>query len=165
MSTSDNPERRLVGLGDVRRLVLLPGLDGTGAMFEPFAGAVTVDAGRGLLLASDVIVDRDLVWFDLLALGTASPGDRTLVLDDGDRLWEAHIDIDEYFEPLATRNMIIASSFETDQRLNLSGVPINNSATLTLQSTTTEAAPHTFYVFLEYVAVATSFLTNVEVKI
>jgi hypothetical protein len=62
-------------------------------------------------------------------------------------------------------NVILGGSFETDSRLNLSGVPINNSATLTLEATTAAATTYTWYVFLEYIAVARSFLTNVEVKI
>jgi hypothetical protein len=62
-------------------------------------------------------------------------------------------------------NTIFGGSFETDSRLNVSGVPINNSATLTLEATTAAATTYTWYVFLEYIAVARSFLTNVEVKI
>ena len=77
--------------------------------------------------------------------------------------WGFNYDIDNYYD--STRNMIIGSSFETDQRLNLSGIPINNSATLTLECTTEAGGSRTIFVFLEYVAVATSYLTNVDVKI
>lgn len=72
------------------------------------------------------------------------------------------ITYDEY----AGAKNILGAGFETDSRLNLSGVPINNSQTLELQATVAAgAASYTWYVFLEYVAVARSFLTNVEVKI
>ena len=65
-----------------------------------------------------------------------------------------------------TPTIILGSSFESDQRLNLSGQPINNSATLTLEATMVPGGgTYHQYLFLEYVAVARSFLTNVEVKI
>jgi hypothetical protein len=59
---------------------------------------------------------------------------------------------------------VMAAGFETNQRLNLSGVPINNSNTLTLEATVPTGTVINYYLFLEYVAVARSFLTNVEVK-
>jgi len=67
-------------------------------------------------------------------------------------------------------NYIMGAGFETDSRLNLTGVPINNSATLTLEATMVtglgaDSLNINWYVFLEYSAVARSFLTNVEVKI
>lgn len=63
-------------------------------------------------------------------------------------------------------NTIMGASFETDSGLNLTGVPINNSATLALEATVVAGGTsYTHFVFLEYVAVARSFLTNVEVKI
>ena len=62
-------------------------------------------------------------------------------------------------------NFIMGAGFETDSRLNLTGVPINNSATLTLEATVTPGNPLNWYVFLEYSAVCRSFLTNVEIKI
>lgn len=62
-------------------------------------------------------------------------------------------------------NLIQGASFESDQRLNLAGVPINNSSTLTLESTVPGGTEHSWFIFLEYVCVSRSFLTNVEVKI
>ena len=59
----------------------------------------------------------------------------------------------------------MGAGFETDSRLLLSGTPINNSSTLTLEATVTAGTEHRHYVFLEYVAVARSYLTNVELKI
>lgn len=63
-------------------------------------------------------------------------------------------------------NLIMGAGFEQDQRLNLTGVPINNSATMTLEATTvTPSGIYNWFVFLEYVAVAKCYLTNVELKI
>jgi hypothetical protein len=86
--------------------------------------------------------------------------------------WSTNYSIDEYFDPAEVDpevcfNMVVGSSFESDQRLNLSGVPINNSATLSIDSRTVSdgGVPFTFYNFLEYVAVATAYMSNVDLKI
>ena len=82
--------------------------------------------------------------------------------------YSSSLSFDEYSTDAVSTgpNHIMGAGFETDQRLNLTGVPINNSATLTLEATTPlPAQVHNWYVFLEYVSVARSYLTNVEVKI
>jgi hypothetical protein len=69
------------------------------------------------------------------------------------------------YDDYASTDVVEGASFETDSRLNLTGVPINNSATLTLEATVnTGGAEHQWFVFLEYVCTAKSFLTNVKVK-
>ena len=59
---------------------------------------------------------------------------------------------------------IMGAGLERDATLNLAGIPINNSNTLTLEATTAAATNYNYYLFLEYVAVARSFISNVEVK-
>jgi hypothetical protein len=80
-----------------------------------------------------------------------------------DRSWYAgSLSINEY----ATSKYGVGAGFETDSRLNLSGVPINNSATLELQgSVDLNVAAVKYYVFMEYVAVSRSFLTNTTLKL
>ena len=61
---------------------------------------------------------------------------------------------------------VMGASLETDQALNLSGVPINNSNTLEFTAFVPEpGAAVNYYVFFEYVAVARSYLTNTLLKI
>ena len=81
--------------------------------------------------------------------------------NDTDGWFSNDLSYDEYLEDFS----IMGAGFETDSRLNLTGVPINNSATLELQTNVTAAEEYKWFVFLEYVAVARSFLTNVDVKI
>jgi len=70
------------------------------------------------------------------------------------------------FDTYAAVQGVIGGDFESDQRLNLSGTPINNSNTLSLNATVpAPGALVNYYVFLEYVAVSRSYLTNVEVKL
>lgn len=57
---------------------------------EPLAGEVSVDVGEGLV-ASTPVVDGDEVRFELAAAVDAAPGSRSLILDDGTRLWQAEI--------------------------------------------------------------------------
>lgn len=74
------------------------------------------------------------------------------------------LNFDEYAG--AAPNYIQGAGFETDSAINLSGIPINNSATCTIESTVNAGGnEYRWMVFLEYVAVARSYLTNVEVKI
>ena len=60
---------------------------------------------------------------------------------------------------------VMAAGFETNQLLNLSGVPINNSNTLELQATVDGGGNTDYFTFMEYVCVARAFLTNVSVKL
>lgn len=63
-------------------------------------------------------------------------------------------------------NFIQAAGFEQDSTINLAGCPINNSQNLTLESSVnTGGDEYRWQLFLEYIAVARSYLTNVEVKI
>lgn len=73
--------------------------------------------------------------------------------------FSSSLSFDEYLT-----TTVMGAGFETDQRLNLTGVPINNSATLALEAEVNPGA-YTWMTFFEYVAVARCFLTNVEVKI
>ena len=65
----------------------------------PFAAVPEVDPGEGLVVTSEVEVVDDLATFDLLASGTAPPGERILVLDDGQRLWAADFEVRDYVVP------------------------------------------------------------------
>ncbi len=62
---------------------------------------------------------------------------------------------------------LVASSLETDGNLNLSGVPLNNSNTLELRMTVTNAvtADKTFHTFLRYTTVARTFVNKTSIKI
>ena len=72
----------------------------------------------------------------------------------------------EDYAGATTQNYIQGAAFESDALLNISGCPINNSQTLSLESTVQAGgAEFRWYMFLEYTACARSFLTNVEVKI
>lgn len=62
---------------------------------QTFFGELVVDPGEGLLLVSDPVVDGDVARIELFASGDASPGPRTLVLDDGSRLWTADLVVEE----------------------------------------------------------------------
>jgi hypothetical protein len=77
--------------------------------------------------------------------------------------WSSYLEYDTYKEATS----VVGAGFETESALNLSGVPVNNSATCTLNATLAsgEDTARTWLCFLEYTAVAKSFLTNVQVKI
>lgn len=62
------------------------------------------------------------------------------------------------------RAMVIAN-FETDDSLNLTGLPINSSRILEVRFTRTTAAACKTYVFLCYTALCRASLSNVSVKI
>ncbi|MBW2258422.1 MAG: hypothetical protein JRI25_28035 [Deltaproteobacteria bacterium] len=66
----------------------------------PFAGPVVVDPGPDLLVTSEVTVEGQEARFEVLALGSAGLGERTLLLDDGARLWAAPLEVREYVVPL-----------------------------------------------------------------
>lgn len=61
----------------------------------------------------------------------------------------------------------VGESFESESRLNLTGTPINNSNTLELEMRlqNVPGGGLVHIIFLEYVAVSRSFLTNTTVKI
>lgn len=65
-----------------------------------FAGDVHVDAGPDIVVA-EVLVDDRVATVSLTVAGDAAPGARTVVLDDGERLWTAPIVVTE--RPLTTQ--------------------------------------------------------------
>lgn len=67
---------------------------------EPFAapldgGPIRVLADDDLVIVSDPVVAGERLTLDLVAAGGARPGSHTLVLDDGSRLWEVDLVIEE----------------------------------------------------------------------
>jgi hypothetical protein len=66
----------------------------------PFAGPVVVDPGPDLLVTSEVVSEGQEASFEILALGRAGPGERTVLLDDGERVWAAPLEVREYVAPL-----------------------------------------------------------------
>lgn len=65
---------------------------------EAFAGVPTVDAGAGIVVTS-VSVDGIYTRVTFAVAGAAATGVRTLVIDDGQRLWTAPLTIDELYLP------------------------------------------------------------------
>lgn len=61
----------------------------------PFAGAVEVEADGDFVVASEPIVEGDAVTFDVVVAGDAAIGSHVLVLDDGERLWSATLQVEE----------------------------------------------------------------------
>ena len=79
--------------------------------------------------------------------------------------YSPHLTYDQYVDSENGRT-ILGVGLMKDDKINISGVPINNSATLELQATVAAGGvQRNWYVFMEYTACAKSFLTNVEVKI
>jgi hypothetical protein len=66
-----------------------------------FAGPVTVTADDELIPTVEAVVHGDRVVLGLAATGRARPGVHTLVLDDGERLWSAQVEVLEYRLPSA----------------------------------------------------------------
>lgn len=64
-----------------------------------FAGPVQVEAGDGLVLTQPAVVSGEEVRFGLAARSDAAPGPRTVVLDDGIRLWGVDITVEAYRAP------------------------------------------------------------------
>lgn len=54
---------------------------------------------------------------------------------------------------------------ETDSRLNLSGIPINNSSVLEFRTTVNDATNKEFHIFLEYLAVCRTHVNRSTLKI
>jgi hypothetical protein len=81
--------------------------------------------------------------------------------------WGIAYTVDDYIGNVdLPKNVIQGVDLQSNARLNSSGQPINNSATLTMNSKTDQLSnSYTFFVFLEYLVVASSFLTNIDVKI
>jgi hypothetical protein len=63
---------------------------------EPFAGPVVVDPGDGVVVTEPAVVDGTELRVGLAALGDAPTGERTLLLDDGRRLWPAPLVVSPY---------------------------------------------------------------------
>ncbi len=59
-----------------------------------YAGDVHVDAGADIVVSGSVVNDR-VATVTMTVAGDAAPGARTVVLDDGDRLWTAPIVVTE----------------------------------------------------------------------
>jgi hypothetical protein len=67
---------------------------------EDFAGPVKVFAPEGLLVTAPVDTDGASARLSLAAAGTAAPGQYSVVLDDGARLWSFEVEILDYvFSP------------------------------------------------------------------
>lgn len=61
----------------------------------PEDGLVRIEADDDLVIVSDPVVNGERLEVDLVASGGARPGTHTLLLDDGRRLWEADLVIEE----------------------------------------------------------------------
>ena len=70
-----------------------------------------------------------------------------------------------HFTLAAAGNAMLCANFETDDSLNLTGLPINSSRILEVRSTRTAAPASKAFVFLTYTALARASLSNCSVKI
>lgn len=70
---------------------------------RPFASLPEVDPGEGIVVTSAVSGEGEIASFDILVDAETPPGERILVLDDGERLWAAPFEVSNWTVPADRR--------------------------------------------------------------
>lgn len=85
--------------------------------------------------------------------------------DKNSKLFSGNMNTTNYNGYINTGKQIIGHNLETDDRLNLSGLPLNNSNVLEWRNTFNTAVDRTYTIFIEFIAVARVFVNRTVLKI